>query len=223
MSASSDQSETLVVEIPGSHPTATVIWMHGLGDSPMGWADFCSDLADSLQHVRFVLPQAPRTPVTCNGGMVMPSWMDLIEIPIRVQSPDNGKFQDSSISIIHNLIASEIGKGIAAERIVLGGFSQGAALALAATIKAPQKIGGCISLSGWALPEQALGDSIAMSPSAKSPFLVCHGEEDRVVEYPNARIVSDLLLKGGCEVHLKTYAKLAHSSCPQVCEVNSLF
>jgi predicted esterase len=143
--------------------------------------------------------------------------MDIIRIPIRVDSPDNGHFQDESISRIHALIASEIEKGVPADRIVLGGFSQGAALALAATIKLPQKIGGCVALSGWALPNQALGDSIATSASVKSPFLVCHGEQDFVVQFPNARRVSDLLLQGGCEdVHLKTYPALKHQWSKQV-------
>ena len=41
-------------------------------------------------HIKFILPYAPNSPVTCNGGMSMPSWMDLIEIPISTESPDNG-------------------------------------------------------------------------------------------------------------------------------------
>ena len=55
------------------------------------WKKFCHDLCEKLGgHVKFILPYAPNSPVTCNGGMKMPSWMDLIEIPISPESPDNG-------------------------------------------------------------------------------------------------------------------------------------
>lgn len=42
-------------------PTATVIFLHGLGDTAHGWADAMALLARDLPHVKFLLPTG--TPV----------------------------------------------------------------------------------------------------------------------------------------------------------------
>ena len=65
--------------------TATFIGpIHGLGDTNMGWADAANQLhVSSLRHVKFVLPNAPTSPVTLNGGMAMPSWYDITSLDDR--------------------------------------------------------------------------------------------------------------------------------------------
>ena len=64
---------------PGTH-TATVIFAHGLGDSGEGWAWAVENLRrrQRLDEVKFVLPHAPTIPITCNGGMSMPGWYDIV-------------------------------------------------------------------------------------------------------------------------------------------------
>jgi len=63
---------TLYVEPTKKH-TASVILIHGLGDTADGWIDVAESLAPKLPHVRFILPTASEKPVTLNGGMVMTS------------------------------------------------------------------------------------------------------------------------------------------------------
>jgi hypothetical protein len=53
-----------------SKHTATIIFMHGLGDSSAGW-EFISDHFASLSHVKFLFPNAPNQPVSINMGMKM--------------------------------------------------------------------------------------------------------------------------------------------------------
>lgn len=54
--------------------TATVVWLHGLGDTPAGWFPACREMHAKLKakghSVKFVLPEAPVQPVSCNGGYV---------------------------------------------------------------------------------------------------------------------------------------------------------
>jgi predicted esterase len=66
---------------PGTH-TATVIFAHGLGDSGEGWAWAVENLRrrQRLDEVKFVLPHAPTIPITCNGGMSMPGWYDIVSV-----------------------------------------------------------------------------------------------------------------------------------------------
>jgi hypothetical protein len=63
-------SKTKVVG--GDGHTASVIWLHGLGDSPAGWLPACREMHSKLKSkghiVKFSLPEAPVQPVSCNGG-----------------------------------------------------------------------------------------------------------------------------------------------------------
>ncbi len=50
---------------------------------------------------------------------------------------------------IHSLIEREINNGIPPHRIIIGGFSQGGALAIHAGLTYNKKLAGVVSLSGW--------------------------------------------------------------------------
>ena len=207
----------LVLQSKDVEPTGTVIWMHGLGDTPMGWAQTCAQLHKaSGGRWKFILPHAFVQPVTCNGGMSMTSWMDLAEIPIHIKSPDSGAQQQQSIEYVLSLAAKEAAAGIPANRIVFGGFSQGGAMSLAATVSSGAKLAGCVCMSGWALPHQNLGSKIRSCANKDTPFLVAHGEADQVVLAENGPHVAKLLVDGGAgDCTLKTYPGMAHSSRPQ--------
>lgn len=62
--------------------TATVIFAHGLGDDTPGWYQAIGAWRRQMPHlaeqVRFVLPLAPRIPITINFGMSMPGWYDIV-------------------------------------------------------------------------------------------------------------------------------------------------
>jgi predicted esterase len=56
----------LVVPPLNKH-TATVIFMHGLGDTGHGWLSAVQNFRrrEKLSHVKFILPHAPEIPITC--------------------------------------------------------------------------------------------------------------------------------------------------------------
>lgn len=51
--------------------------------------------------------------------------------------------------MVHSLIAEEVAAGIPTKRIVLGGFSQGGALAIYSALTFPEPLAGIIALSAW--------------------------------------------------------------------------
>lgn len=56
----------LVLPAAGRH-TATVIFIHGLGDTGHGWADAVEHMKrrkQRLDEVKFILPHAPAIPIT---------------------------------------------------------------------------------------------------------------------------------------------------------------
>ena len=59
------------------NPTASVIWLHGLGADGNDFAPIVPELELPERAIRFVFPHAPMQPVTINGGMVMRAWYDI--------------------------------------------------------------------------------------------------------------------------------------------------
>lgn len=56
---------------------------------------------------------------------------------------------DDSATRVNSMIEAEIARGIAADRVVVGGFSQGGALALHVSLRSGRKLAGCVAFSTW--------------------------------------------------------------------------
>lgn len=110
-------------------PTATVIWLHGLGADGNDFVPIVPELQlpESL-GIRFLFPHAPIRPVTCNGGYEMRAWYDIYSLE-DFENEDDAGFLDSQ-QRVETLIAAENKRGIPSQRIILMGFSQGGAIAL---------------------------------------------------------------------------------------------
>ncbi len=54
-----------------------------------------------------------------------------------------------TLSSVNQLISAEVDSGIDPGRIVIGGFSQGAAISLLTGLTSERKLAGVVSLSGW--------------------------------------------------------------------------
>jgi len=196
-----------VVISPSGKHTATLIFCHGLGDTGHGWA---STLADVRQgHVKIICPTADTMPVTLNSGFQMPAWFDLFSLDPTGQEDDRGI--EKSKQIITNLIEQEINNGIDPSRIVLGGFSQGGALALYTGLTGKFKLSGIIALSCW-LPLHKTFPGALNTSNSDVPILQAHGDCDPVVPYRWGQMTSTAM-KGFVKNHeFKTYKGLAHSS-----------
>jgi len=134
----------------------SIIWMHGLGDTPAGWSDLEQNIPKLLEAadieletpIVFKFPAAPKAPVTINKGAESNSWFDLVDFPCTPDSKDDVKGITASLKRIHALIDS-VAETVEHSKIIVGGFSQGAALALQAVYTYPKKLAGCVCLSGW--------------------------------------------------------------------------
>src|SRR3982751_3354308 len=140
--------ETINIET-GSAPTASVIWMHGLGADGNDFVPIVQELdLTGAPAIRFVFPHAPMQPVTINNGYVMRAWYDVRWGDLEGQSKkadENGV--RASQAAIGELIERETASGVAAERIVLAGFSQGGAIALQTGLRYPKTLAGVMALS----------------------------------------------------------------------------
>jgi phospholipase/carboxylesterase len=162
---------------------------------------------DGLPNVRFILPHAPEMPVTRNNGYVMPAWYDIYGItPI---SKEDASGIQASQQYIDALIENEINRGIASERIVLAGFSQGGAIALHTALRQPNKLAAVLALSTY-LPLQATFNKEVNPANAQTPIFMAHGIFDDIISLEMAKASAELLSNHSYPVQWHEY-NMAHS------------
>ncbi|KAG6891704.1 hypothetical protein C0992_010107 [Termitomyces sp. T32_za158] len=177
---------------PIQRHTATVIFVHGLGDTGHGWWPVAELFKGDpkLQHVKWVLPHSPTRKVTANMGMEMPSWFDIYSFGFNTEEDENGMLE--SARAINQLIANEIDSGVDASRIVLGGFSQGATMSILTGLTGERKLAGIAALSGW-LPLPAKFKSLASSYASSIPVFYGHGSADPLVKLEKCEASAEFL------------------------------
>lgn len=199
--------QTLQIET-GEDPRIAVIWLHGLGASGHDFEPVVPELGFAReQAVRFIFPHAPELPVTVNGGMVMPAWYDILAMDIdrKVDTPQ----LKASADAVARLIEQELEKGIPSENILIGGFSQGGAVAYELALSYPEKLGGLFVLSSYF----ATADSIRLAEANRDiPVFVGHGSYDPVVPESLGRAATGTLEELGFKPEYCSYP-MEHSLC----------
>jgi phospholipase/carboxylesterase len=164
-------------------PRGSVVWLHGLGADGHDFEPIVSLLG--LPIVRFVFPNAPARPVTINGGMVMPAWYDIVSFGGDGPGERVADVRHSA-RLIEAVLEREEKRGIPSSRIVLAGFSQGAAMALHVGVRFPRPLLGIMVLSGYeALAETR--EAEAGEANRATPMLFCHGTYDPLVGIERGR------------------------------------
>lgn len=190
---------------------ASIIWLHGLGADGYDFEPVVKQLLTSgtLSNARFILPHAPDMAVTRNSGYIMPAWYDVYgEIPISRE--DEAGIQASQ-RYIESLIEHEISRGIASERIVLAGFSQGGAIALHTALRFPHRLAGVLALSTY-LPLHSKLTTEVHEANSKTPIFMAHGIFDDIISLEMSKVSRNLLQDSQYFVSWHEY-KMAHSVC----------
>jgi phospholipase/carboxylesterase len=197
---------------PKSKPRATVIWLHGLGDSGNGFAPIVPDLKlpDEL-GIRFVFPHAPMRPVTINNGMTMRAWYDITSLDFNNRADSQGVTESSAL--VADLIEKEMAQGIPAHKIVLAGFSQGGVIALNLGTRFAHTLAGVMSMSSYMSEPEKLSDE-AHSANKNTPFFVAHGTHDDVVPIFMGNTAFKVLESNGYQATWHEYA-MQHNVCMQ--------
>jgi len=187
---------------PLGQADSAMILLHGRGATSQEIL-FLAELLD-LPGFAYLAPQA-------NGN----SWY-----PYRFLAPlaQNEPWLSSALSLIGGLIKDIESRGMPAERIVLGGFSQGACLAAEFALRNARRYGGLLVFSGgligppgtvWDYPGNLRGTPALLGCSDCDP----HIPVERVLES------SEVLERMGGEVTTKIYPNLAHTVHPDEIQV----
>ncbi|XP_067678277.1 acyl-protein thioesterase 1-like [Haliotis asinina] len=210
--SSSQEMPPPVVVPPASAPhKGTLIFLHGLGDTGNSWAEHFRML--KLPNIKCICPTAAVAPVSLNGGFPMPSWFDIYGLSLESAEDEEGIKKASNI--IKSLIEDEEKAGISSSQIVIGGFSQGGAVALNTAFTLGKPIGGVLALSTW-MPLHKKFLKLVDKPDRPAPFpiLQCHGTQDPLVNLMWGEATRDFIKLVNPELVFKTYP-MGHSSCTQ--------
>lgn len=191
----------------GKNPDASIIWLHGLGADGYDFAPVVEEFR--LSHVRFVLPHAPRRPITINGGYVMPAWYDVFGTD-REEKQDEAGIRASQ-ALIEELIAWEQERGTAPHRIALAGFSQGGAIALHTGLRHKENLAGIIALSTYLPLQESLAGEEGPA-SLCTPIFMAHGVYDDIIPVKAGRDSRNFLATRGYQVAWHEYP-MPHSVC----------
>lgn len=201
------------IEIETStNPTASVIWLHGLGADGSDFVPIVPELSipENL-GIRFIFPNAPHKPVSCNGGYVMRAWYDIFSLN-DFEKEDKAGLVESQQSL-EKLIQQEIERGINPNRIILMGFSQGGAVVLHTGLRHSQRLAGIGALSTY-LPLRDDVQQQKHESNADIPIFMAHGTHDPVVRYEVGDSSCQMLQQLGYSIDWNSYP-MEHNVCAE--------
>lgn len=204
-----DMLQTIEVN-PGAQASASIVILHGLGADGTDFLSFADEMRlAQAGPVRWVFPRAPERPVTINNGHRMRAWYDILGADL-VRREDQAGLRES-FALVHALLDREVARGVPAERIVLGGFSQGSAITLGAGLRYGQRLAGLVGLSGY-LPLADSSPAERHAANHATPVFLGHGRNDGVVPLARGSAARDQLQSWGQPVEWHDYP-MEHSVC----------
>jgi phospholipase/carboxylesterase len=191
-------------------PAWTILWLHGLGADGHDFAPIVPELVrPDWPGIRFVFPHAKVRPVTINGGVPMRAWYDISSQSIEQRADESGV--RDSVAEVDALIGRERDRGVPASRVVLVGFSQGGAVALASGLRREAGVAGIASLSAY-LPLAAQTAAEITPAGRATPVFLGHGSQDPVVSLSLGQRSRQALETLGVQVQWRAYP-MGHSVC----------
>lgn len=195
----------LRARVVGEGGDTTVVLMHGFGAPGTDLVG----LADDLQvpaGVRFVFPEAPLSlPPELGAGRAW--WMidmerlamaQLTGVPRDMTREVPEGLAEARALVVDLLDVLEKDHGMTREKLLLGGFSQGAMLACDVALRTEQPLGGLALMSSTYLAEHEWAP--LMSKRAELSVLMSHGRQDPLLDFSFAERLRDALVSAGLEM-----------------------
>lgn len=179
---------------------AALILLHGRGNT----AESILSLADE------VIPEEALT----SGGIVAlaPQAAGNSWYPHRFLRPlaENEPLLSSALATVTALIAQTEMRGIPTDRILIGGFSQGACLALEVMARHARRCGGVFAFSGALIGPTGTPHGWTGS-FAGTPILLGSSDIDEHVPLSFVQESAEVLKRMGAAVDLRVYPSMAHT------------
>jgi phospholipase/carboxylesterase len=163
-----------------------VILLHGRGSTAQSILGLAPHLPQ--ENIAYLAPQAANRTWYPNSGFV----------PVEANEP----YVSSAFQRVADLLAQIAEAGIATDKVVIGGFSQGACLVAEFVARRPQPFGGVFVLSGALLGPPDAQRQYSGSLSGM-PVFVAGAEQDPWVTEAQLRLTGRILRELGAAVHIE--------------------
>jgi len=189
--------------VPSDRPPLLVL-LHGFGSNEADLFALAPELDGRFQIVSL------RAPIPLGGPSF--AWFRLDWTPKGLVADAVGARQarDLLVAELDDLVARF---AVDQARVYLAGFSQGAIVAAAVTLTAPEKVAGAALMSGRVMPEMLPGDAERAKLAGK-PIVVTHGTYDDVLPIADGRASRDLLAQLPVDLTYREYA-MGHGVSPE--------
>ncbi len=199
---------------PTAKHTHTVIFLHGRDSTAKEFAPefFESQASDDrtlpeiFPGTKWVFPSADMIS-SARFGSELSQWFDMHTTEDPHEREDEQDLT-ASISRIRNIIAQEVAL-IGPENVVLGGISQGFAVAIHALLGGEIRLAGTIGLCSWVARRVAL-EPYKNTTAIETPALLAHAKDDDVIEFSFGEELCDTLSALGMNVRWRSYADGGH-------------
>jgi phospholipase/carboxylesterase len=180
--------------MPLANASGAVILLHGRGASAEDILALASELY--LPGLTYLAPQAAGNSWYPNSFLA----------PIALNEP----WLSSALRKVETALEMTIDDGVSADRIVIGGFSQGACLASEFIAGHPRRYAGLIAFSGGLIGPPG-ADLAHQGDLAGTPALLSGGDPDPHVPWQRMEQSSRILAGMGAEVILRRYENRPHT------------
>jgi len=210
-----------LIEVPGDTDSPVIMLLHGFG----------ADAQDLFPlHEVFNLQPKP-TWIFPNGPLeipIMPGYNGRAWFPVDIEGLQRA-LQEGKNEAVSNAFPPEltgarerierlVGElNIPRSKLILGGFSQGAVLAVETALNGMDRMAGLLIFSGTLICESSWRRLSSLH--AKTPFFQSHGTQDPLLPLKKAKDLEQLLLEGGLEGKLHIFKgghEIPHSTLQQL-------
>ncbi|KAM4040854.1 lysophospholipase-like protein 1 [Anomaloglossus baeobatrachus] len=172
-----------VVSPAGKH-SASVVFLHGSGDTGPGIKSWIREVLKNdlaFSHIKVIFPTAPARPYTPMNGGISNVWFDRHKISI--DSPEHLDSVNSMCHVLTDLIKEEVASGISKNRILLGGFSMGGAMAMHLAYRYHRDVAGVFALSSFLNENSVVYKDLEATPQNLPELFQSHGQADELVSH----------------------------------------
>ncbi|WP_455380398.1 alpha/beta hydrolase [Acidihalobacter prosperus] len=198
------------IKATGQHQH-TLIWLHGLGADGHDLLPLANTLSlQNISGIRQIFPHAPFRQMQAWNDTPIRAWYRFDQ-PIFDRGENDADIRES-IHHIETLVKLEHAALPPGGRLIMGGFSQGGLIALAAGLGSAKSVNGVVALSTYLWKDS--------KPSNNSiPVYMAHGQSDPIIPIAVAQASARRLEAFGIPVEWHEYA-MAHSISQE--EIRSL-
>ena len=171
-----------------------VILLHGRGSTARAMRPLAKQLG--LETARYLIPQAASNRWYPNSAFD----------PLHSNQPD----LNSALDTVQGLVGELQQAGMPADRIVLGGFSQGACLAAEYTARHAERFGGLFIYSGALIGPPGTPRDYRGSLEG-TPVFIGSSDSDPWVSHPLVQETARVFQELGGNVDFRTYPGMGHT------------